>query len=151
MTGNSQYFEEQKEVAVKFSTGHGKNLLSALKSLGYPLDRWIKKYASWEKRVSDCAKETTVLDFCVRNCPAEAVAKKHKVRRSALYSWKNRFLGEDYDMEKDTEPSEENSSLKREAGALWQEVKKLRLGHDVLLKAAKRKGHQFALTGKRPW
>jgi len=42
MTENSQYSEEQKEATVKFSIGHGKNLLSAPKSLGYPVDRWIK-------------------------------------------------------------------------------------------------------------
>ena len=34
-------------------------------------------------------------------------------------------------MEKDTEPSEEIGSLKRDAEALRQEVKKLRLGHGL--------------------
>ena len=56
-------------------------------------------------------------------------------------------------MEKDTEPSEEIGSLKRDAEALRQEVKKLRLGHAVLLKVAlkPRGASVFSKVLFQPW
>jgi len=150
-SGPSQYSEEQMKAAVQFYIEHGKVLTFTSMSLGYPrnthtLAGWIKKYAPAEKRVFTSldeavsypqeVKEAAVIDLCVRGHSAEAVAKKHKVQRSTIYFWKNQFLGEDYDMKKDSHSPDDVDSLKKEAEDLRLEVKKLRLERDVLLKAA---------------
>jgi len=84
-------------------------------------------------------RQTAVVELCMRQGSAEAVARDLGVSRPTLYDWKNRLLGHDapgsMKRKKDSPPSTERAELEQQVEALRQDVRRLRLEQDLLKKA----------------
>ena len=102
-----KYSQEQKRLAVDHYLTHDRCIAATLKALGYPgrgtLAAWIGELhpESRERVVGKAGgvscppefKKMAVLDLCIRQGSAQALAQKLGVSRPTLYNWKNQLLG----------------------------------------------------------
>ncbi|WP_417276756.1 IS3 family transposase [Castellaniella sp.] len=148
------YSEEQKRIAIGHYMAHGRCSTATRRALGYPckatLAAWIDEYdpavrhrvvgrASIPVPRSEHQKQAAVIDLCSRLGSAHEVAQAVGVSRQTLYKWKDERLGREApaSMTRHREPPPEASreELERELGALRNDIERLQLEHDLLVKA----------------
>jgi putative transposase len=155
----SKYSEERKQAAVDYYLEHGRSLRRSIQALGYPnretLRQWLDEAVPDRRGLRSgrslppkveftCEqKQAAVLDLCSRDGPAQEVAEKYGVTRTALYQWKYRLLGKERPVSKPKRGKPKSSddgdallakveSLKGEVAALEEQVHRLQLERDVL-------------------
>ncbi|TYC86195.1 IS3 family transposase [Acetobacterium wieringae] len=149
-----KYSKDQIKIAVDYYLEHGRSLSRTIRAVGYPtretLTKWIDELAPNERKVrikrsgmlqlSQKQKNEVVLEFCVCEDTAEAVAKKYKVSRGSLYKLKKQLLGDEsiITMKKlnQTKTSDDRNELLSEVEALKKELYKKQMEIDILNKAA---------------
>ena len=155
----SKYTDKEKRVAVDYYFSHDRNALKTVKSLGYPsrtlLLEWVTELypEEGERRCKSfkspvrCSQEEkiqAVMESCKGNLKITQIAEIYNVTPSAVSTWRKELLGEGRTL-KMTTPSIEDKSIeqllyeKAELEAklkqLEQDVYKLQLERDVLVKA----------------
>lgn len=148
------YTLEQKQAAVGYYLEHGRSLNRAIRVVGYPtrevLTWWIDELAPGERKVrikrgtmiqfSHEQKKNAVVELCVRDGSASAVADIFGTSRCTLYKWKKELLGQEgtESMGKPKSPylSKKKDDLVAEIESLKKQVYKLQIERDILEKAA---------------
>lgn len=84
-------------------------------------------------------KQSAVIELCMREGSAQAVAEELGVSRPSLYTWKNQLPGNDAPASMrrnhDLQPHPKLAVLEQQAVALRQDIRRLRLEQDLLKKA----------------
>jgi transposase InsO family protein/transposase-like protein len=151
----ARYSHEQKTRAVDHYLSHGRCISATLMALGYPgrgtLATWLGELdPKSRRRVVGRAgsvsrppelKKAAVLELCIREGSAQAIAQKLGVSRPTLYNWKNQLAGPEVPASmkrhKDlpAEPQPERAQLERQVESLRRDIRRLQLEHDLLKKA----------------
>ncbi len=150
----SRYSSEQKKAAVDHYLSHARCAAATLRALGYPcrgtLAAWIEElHPKLGKRIvgrvagsvpkSQETKQAAVIELCIREESARAVAQKAGVSRPTLYNWKNQLLGPEApaSMKRQSKPApdHERARLEQQVESLRRDIRKLQLEHDILKKA----------------
>lgn len=145
-----KYSDEQKKVAAQHYLDHDRCLAGTLKALGYPcrdtLAAWVDElHPKTRKRVVGKArsvprpqalKQAAVIELCIRQTSAQAIAQKLAVSRPTLYQWKNQLLGPEAPASmkpnNDSPSDPERAELERQVESLRRDVRQLQLEHDNL-------------------
>lgn len=148
-----KYSDEQKRLAVQHYLDHDRCIASTMKAMGYPcravLTDWIEElHPEVRPRMVGRApnvkhsldlKNAAVVDLCIRQTSAQAIAKKVAVCRPTLYNWKNQLLGREIpaSMKDQNHPpaASDLTELEREAESLRRDNRKLKLENDLLKRA----------------
>jgi len=145
-----RYSQAQKALAVEHYLEHGRCLAATIAALGYPsrslLRAWVQELHPETPRVvgrsqelTPAMKQSAVIELCMRQGSAQAVAQELGVSRPSLYNWKNQLLGHDASTSmkrKQVSPlSSERAKLEHEVEALREDIRRLRLEQDLLKKA----------------
>ena len=145
-----KYSDQQKKVAAQHYLDHDRCLAGTLKALGYPcrdtLAAWVDElHPKTRKRVVGKArsvprpqalKQAAVIELCIRQTSAQAIAQKLAVSRPTLYQWKNQLLGPEAPASmkpnNDSPSDPERAELERQVESLRRDVRQLQLEHDNL-------------------
>ena len=149
-----KYTEEQKQAAVAHFVEHGMRYSFTVREMGYPnrelLRDWVREMLP-ERRItsgqrvpgrscSDEEKRQAVVELCSRAGSAKEVAKRVGVSRVQLYQWRTQLLQEAGPTvkRKRTKAGDEatKEALQQEIEDLEQRIHKLKLEHDIMVKAA---------------
>ncbi|MEO8014159.1 MAG: IS3 family transposase [Polaromonas sp.] len=148
-----KYSNEQKKVAAQHYLDHGRCLVGTLTALGYPcrdtLAAWVEDLYPQTKHPvvgkarsalrSQALKQAAVIELCIRQTSAQAIAQKLAVSRGTLYKWKNQLLGREalasMKPNNDPPPDPERTELEQQVQSLQRDIRKLQLEHDLLKKA----------------
>ncbi|GJG94347.1 IS3 family transposase [Cupriavidus pauculus] len=149
-----RYSLDQKQAAVDHYLSHGRCFAATLRALGYPcratLAAWIEElHPKLGKRIvgrvagsvpkSRELKQVAVIELCIREESARALAQKAGVSRPTLYNWKNQLLGPEApaSMKRQSKPApdHERAELEQQVESLRRDIRKLQLEHDILKKA----------------
>lgn len=145
-----RYSQAQKALAVEHYLEHGRCLAATIAALGYPsrtlLRAWVQELHPETPRVvgrsqelTPAMKQSAVIELCMRQGSAQAVAQELGVSRPSLYNWKNQLLGHDASTsmkrKQVSPPSSERAKLEQEVEALREDIRRLRLEQDLLKKA----------------
>jgi len=150
----SKFTEDQMNVAVSYYLEHGRNITRTIKAVGYPsratLKGWLDELAPGEHKTriirsgvvqfSQEQKKDAVIELCVREGAAAAVADKLRTSRISLYKWKKQLLGEEKakTMSKSGKPtlSDDRDELLAEVQSLKKQIYRQQMELDILNKAA---------------
>ena len=148
-----KYSDKQKKLAVANYLTHGRCNAATRRALGYPCRQTL---ADWVVELHPDAarhlvgragsvprpaglKRAAVIELCVRQGSAKAVARQLGVSRPTLYNWKNQLLCREVpaSMKRHADlPSEpQRAELERQLESLRRDVRNLQLEHDLLKKA----------------
>jgi len=148
-----KFSQAQRAAALEHYLAHDRCIAATLRALGYPcrgtLTKWIREAipearkaivgSVGQRRYSESLKQTGVVELCMRQESAQAVADKLGVCRPTLYNWKNQLLGREAPASmKHTHRSpqqRERDELELQVAVLRREVRQLRLEQDLLNKA----------------
>ncbi|MGB7421277.1 MAG: IS3 family transposase [Comamonas sp.] len=149
-----RYSEEQKRLAVEHYLSHGRCSTATRRALGYPcrttLSMWIDAYdpavrhrivgrASVPVARSEQQKRAAVIDLCSRRGSADEAAQAVGISRQTLYKWRNERLGREASASmtrhRELPPKASREELERELEALRNDIERLQLEHDLLVKA----------------
>ena len=146
-----KYSQAQKELAVNHYLERGRCLAATIKALGYPsrtlLPAWVQelhpetraRVVGRSRELAPVMKQSAVIELCMRQGSAQSVAQELGVSRPSLYKWKNQLLGHDASTpmkrKRSTPPNSERAELERQVETLEQDIRRLRLEHDLLKKA----------------
>jgi putative transposase len=147
----AKYSQAEKELAVEHYLEHGRCLAATIGALGYPsrtlLPAWVQelhpetrtRVVGRSQKLTPAMKQSAVIELCMRQGSAQSVAQERGVSRPSLYNWKNQLLGHDASTsmkrKQDSPPSPERAELEHQIEALRQDIRRLRLEHDLLKKA----------------
>jgi len=148
------YTYEQMKAAVDYYLEHGRNITRTVRALGYPsrdkLAEWIEELAPGKRKTrikrgtmvqfSNEQKKDAVIDLCLREGSAAAVADKIGASRGVLYKWKNELFGKENvkDMKNSRKSplSDDKEALLAEVESLKKEIYRKQMELDILKKAA---------------
>jgi putative transposase len=149
----SKYSAEQKRVAVEHYLNHDRCIAGTRKALGYPcrdtLAAWIDElHPETRMRVVGKAagvvrppevKQAAVIELCMRQVSAQAIAQNLAVSRPTLYKWKNQLLGPEapasMKRNNDPPPASDQAELQQQVESLRRDIRQLQMEHDILKKA----------------
>jgi putative transposase len=149
-----KYTEEQKKAAVAHYLEYGRRYRFTVRALGYPnrdlLRRWVHERVPEIRKTSgqrdtgrscfDEEKRQAVVDLCSRPGSAQDIADRVGVSRLQLYQWRRQLLQEAGPTvkRKRTKAGDESTkeALQQEVEDLQRRIHKLKLEHDIMVKAA---------------
>jgi putative transposase len=149
----AKYTEEKVERAIAHFLEHGRRYRFTMRELGYPghdlLQHWVRervpdvRMTSGQRDAvrssSDEEKRQAVVDLCSRTGSAQEVAERVGVSRVQLYTWRRELLQEAGPTvkRKRTKAGDEatKEALKQEVEDLERRIHKLKLEHDIMVKA----------------
>jgi transposase-like protein len=148
------YTAAQMKAAVNYYREHGRNISRTVRVLGYPtreaLARWIDELAPGERKArirrsavvqfSQEQKKDAVIELCVREGSAAAVADRLGASRVSLYKWKKELLaeGDARTMDGFGKPplNDDRDALLAEVELLKKEIYRKQMELDILNKTA---------------
>lgn len=149
-----KYTEEQKQAAVDHYLEYGRRYRFTVRALGYPnsdlLRLWVHERVPEVRKTSgqrvtgrSCSedeKRQAVVELCSRTGSAQEVAERVGASRLQLYQWRKELLEEGGPTVKPkrTKTGDEatKEALQQEIEDLEQRIHKLKLEHDIMVKAA---------------
>lgn len=141
----SKYSESQKRIAVNYYFEHGRSYARTIRKLGYPnkesLRQWCEELYPGTRKLQKSAikltqnqKENVLKKFYQPHKNRKSLADSEGISRSALYQWKNTYLGKDFPLRMNSK--NEKEVLLEEVKQLKEEVHKLQLEKALLEGAA---------------
>lgn len=139
-----RYTQEQKEIAIRYYSEHGRSLRKTIRAIGYPshqlLSQWLDELAPGEKRrferpeFTGEQKREAAIALVTRRSSASEIAEAVGCGRETLYAWKRKILGKEVPTVLDDreELPDDPEELAAYVGKLKDQIRRLELERDIL-------------------